>query len=98
MGPSLNPMGSNLQIQGISVGGPCLRRGGYMPSLFSWFLGSARLLTAASAQIRRLGRVWLYASLGWWMWWRWWEGCGRQEGLLPSLYRPLSVLVGVDSL
>lgn len=34
--------------------------------LFSpWFLGSAGLLTAAPAQIRRLGRVWLYASLEW---------------------------------
>lgn len=70
MGPPLNPMGSNLQILGVSMGGPWFRRGGYMPSLFSWFLGSTRLLTAASAQDRRLGRVWLYASL-------WLGGWGR---------------------
>lgn len=95
---------------GVFWGGPCLGAVAICHLFSPWFLGSAGLLTAAPAQIRRLGRVWLYASFEWevgvevgvggqrWWWRRWWWRCGREEGLLPSLYRSLPVLVGVDSL
>lgn len=65
MGPSVNQMGSNLQILEFSGAGLGLGVVAICHLFSPWFLGSAGLLTAAPAQIRRLGRVWLYASFEW---------------------------------
>lgn len=65
MGPSVNQMGSNLQILEFSWAGLGLGVVAICHLFSPSFLGSAGLLTAAPTQIRRLGRVWLYASLQW---------------------------------
>ena len=92
---------------GVFLGGPWFRRGGYMPSFFSLVprLGGVAHSSTYSDSTSRASLAICQSSVGGrgrgggrGQRWRWWWRCGREEDLLPSLYRSLPVLVGVDSL